>query len=161
MNCSGLLGCAELLMYRFRAHNKAYVKHVSYFFFRNVRKTRALILIQALRAAIKATWQDSGQFAANWHISIGRSNPKEGPDFSRGTPPIGKKGDAKSERGWTAEREVYHFRMGKESINSNNAEMTRLFNDLAKGKGRMPSLSIYNPLYNKGVSSGHCTSKPY
>jgi len=143
-----------------KANNKLYVQFIMQNVSKKVRKTRALVAIYALQAAVKSTWQDSGQFAFNWQIAIGHGSRKGiTPDFGRGMPPVGRRGENRS----AAKREmvVYHGKMQEHGINSNNPQMTRLFSELSRTSGRMPQISIFNPLFDKGVSSGHQTPRPY
>lgn len=141
-----------------KRNNKLYVQAIVSQLRAKTRKTQALMLIMGFRAAINATWQDSGQFASNWRVSL-RSGSFDGPVFNKGQPPIGKSGEQRSTIG--GERPAKDFALTEAGVNNNNPEFTSLFSQISKGRGGMPRMSIYNPLFDEGVASGHQTPYPY
>ena len=141
--------------------NRLYKKRFIGAIRQSVRKANALRAVMAYRAALKATWQDSGQFADNWFIKIGVTGVTYPPRFERGGYRVGKRGDQRSQRG-RAQR-VVSMKLRQVGINNNNPATTSLFASLAHKSGILDIqwITIYNPLYDKGRASGHNTPKPY
>jgi hypothetical protein len=142
-----------------KRNNQLYVRHIVSQLRTQVRRTQALMAVMAFQAAVKHTWQSSGQFASNWRISIGAGHWKnQPPDFNRGRPPVGESHAQFSERGMA--RPVVTSTWQKAGAYG-SAERTQLFAEITARKGRSPEIAIFNPLFAQGSTNAHGTPQPY
>lgn len=123
------------------SENMAYVKRLERRYRELPWKATLMLSVEVYKTAMRYTYQDSGQFAFNWHWLVGAQRPREYTNWY-GHYPVGEK---RSHRGF-GHPEVINFNLGYYGIDSkalgaNNTAAISYYG------GRMyKSVTVANPL---------------
>jgi len=133
--------------------NNEYIKQLQ----KEIRSIPGAVLSAATAAGFKAavshTYMDSGQFAMNWHIGIGKNPPVIGPVAYRDSGVL-KKGSNLSKRGQTGKVFSVQMRMhGLPSSKYAPISKSRLYKEIISSN--VSYTSITNPFWDDAYGRGN------